>query len=67
MKLKTLNDIFERKSFANNVIKETIKEEAIKWVKIKRLQYNPIEWLAKFIEFMEFHNITEEDLEKQKR
>ena len=64
MKLKTIKDLYwfdlhDRKGYCNQVINiEDLKKEVIKWVKDFRERKDEI-WES---DFMNFHNITEEDL-----
>jgi len=62
MKLKTLNDLSRPKDNVNHyriIEEETLKKEAIKWVK----RYKKIKMRETTGElFIDFFNITEEDL-----
>lgn len=58
--MKTLKNIEEEYNF---ISRRKVKQEAIKWVKFYRRKKLWAEGNA----IQLFHNITEEDLEKQKR
>lgn len=64
MKLKTLKNLNNEQGFAsictmeNHVDAEDLKKEAIKWVKLRNT-FSGTDWQKVFIDF---HNITEEDL-----
>ena len=67
MILKTLKDLSRPKDSVNSyriVEEETLKQEAIKWVKfLKKDKGKDIEERAsQMVWIMHFHNITEEDL-----
>jgi len=64
MKLKTLKDLYENKTDKEIVMVKELRAEAIKWVKgmredmLRGKDFKMIDEEA----FMEFFNITEEDL-----
>ena len=70
MKLKTVKDI-KKKASMNSVEIEDIKKEAIKWVKkFKELEAKAVPRYVEYMwgntakQFMEFHNITDAELEE---
>ncbi|HED05064.1 MAG TPA: hypothetical protein ENI61_00085 [Ignavibacteria bacterium] len=60
--MKTLKDIEEKRleGYEGIVFKKDIKQEAIKLIKTK---YNPDKTTMEIKDWIEFFNITEEDLE----
>jgi len=61
MKLKTLKDFEIRKYLSKDKFLEELKAEAVKWVKALRWD-RPTGWKFREFVFIEFFNLTEEDL-----